>query len=280
MNGVQQLVPYARKVETLQGLYLDLLLHQQADAGQVLIYSNYIASLDGRIALHDEKTGVSSVPADIANARDWRLYQELAAQADVMLTSARYFRQLAQGCAQDLLPVGSGTDFEDLGRWRQQQGLRPQPDVVIVSASLDIPLSSVARFSDRKILVMTVAQAPQEKLRCLQQAGIDVLIAGETQVDGMLLQQHLTRLHYRSAYMIAGPQLHATLLRASVLHRLFLTTHMTLLGQDTMHTILQGAMPAVSCTLASLYWDDDDGQLFAQYHINGESHPEESPQAL
>ncbi len=267
MLGVQQLLPQCTKIETLNGLYLGLMLHQQAEVGQVLIYSNYIASLDGRIALQDERTGICAVPECIANARDWRLYQELAAQADVMLTSARYFRQLAQGCAQDLLPVGSGAEFQDLKVWRQQQGLQAQPDVVIVSASLDIPLSSLTRFSDRKLWVMTVAQADKQRLQALQQAGIGVLLAGDTQVDGVLMQQHLIRLKYRSAYMIAGPQLHATLLRASVLNRMFLTTHMTLLGQNAMHTILQGAMPAQSCSLASLYWDEHGKQLFGQYHI-------------
>ena len=49
--------------------------------------------LDGRIALPAAGRSSHQVPPAIANARDWRLFQELAAQADLLITSARYFRQ-------------------------------------------------------------------------------------------------------------------------------------------------------------------------------------------
>jgi len=43
------------------------------------------------------------VPDSVANPRDWRLFQELAAQADVLVMSARHLRELAAGAAQDSL---------------------------------------------------------------------------------------------------------------------------------------------------------------------------------
>jgi len=105
MTDVLQLYPASHRQRTLNGLYLGLNLHRQAEIGDVLIYANYIASVDGRIAVRDEGSGEFVVPPAIANKRDWRLYQELAAQADVMLTSARYFRQLATGVA-----IAAGAD--------------------------------------------------------------------------------------------------------------------------------------------------------------------------
>ena len=102
---VLRLYPAPQQKIPLKGLYLSLSLHRQAESGEVFIYANFIASLDGRISLLDAH-GEQGVPASLANKRDWRLYQELAAQSDIMLTSARYFRQLARGNAQDLLPVG------------------------------------------------------------------------------------------------------------------------------------------------------------------------------
>lgn len=104
--SVLRLYPAPPEPTQLEGLYLKLNLHLQVEVGEILIYSNYIASMDGRISLRDTSTGRFIVPEAIANKRDWRLYQELAAQSDVMITSARYFRQLAKGEAQDLLPVG------------------------------------------------------------------------------------------------------------------------------------------------------------------------------
>jgi len=253
-------------------LYLDCDLHQQAAEGDVFIYSNYIASLDGRIALRQNDTDGFSVPTCLANPRDWRLYQELAAQADVMLTSARYFRQLAKGCAQDLLPVGQGESYQDLRQWREHEGLAAQPDVMIVSASLDIPLDSLAGLPDRKLWVVTTTRASAAKKAALQRMGVGILIAGESRVEGAKLKEHLIEQGYRSAYMIAGPQVHQTLLQAGVLNRLFLTTHLSLLGQNEFHTILQGDMSPVLCALHSLYLDMEGSQWFGQYDIQGAKH--------
>jgi len=265
---VQSLYPQAVTDLPLKGLYLDLKLHQQADMGDMFIYSNYIASLDGRIALRDQATGEFSVPAAIANQRDWRLYQELAAQSDVMITSARYFRQLEKGCAQDLLPVGREPYFSDLALWRAEQGLKAQPDVVIVSASLDIPLTAVASLQDRQVWVISTEQADAKKVQGLENIGVKVLTAGKGKVQGTLLKQALINQGYRSAYMIAGPAVHHTLLADGVLNRLFLSTHLSLLGGNDFHSILNGDMSAVQASLASLYLDVKGGQMFGQYDFH------------
>jgi len=267
--SVQCLFPPANASKALQGLYLECALHKQAVADDVFIYSNYIASLDGRIALRDGQTGESSVPASIANKRDWRLYQELAAQADVMITSARYFRQLEQGCAQDLLPVGQEPDYADLAVWRAEQGLKPQPDVVIVSASLDIPLAAIKSLHNRRIWVLTVKGVDASRCKQLEDIGVRVVQMDGKSVQGKTLRYFLINQGYRSAYMIAGPAVHHTLLAAGVLNRLFLTTHLSLLGHDEFHTILQGDMAAVKAELCSLYLDDEGGQMFGQYKLKG-----------
>ena len=160
---LQQLYPACAVPRPLEGTYLDLNLHQQAKAGDVFIYVNYISSLDGRIALYNADLDDYEVPTAIANGRDWRLYQELAGQADVMLTSARYFRQLADGKAQDLLPVGSGEKYADIKAWREKQGLKAQPDVMVLSNSLNIPLAALAKVQDRKVIVCTSSSDADRK---------------------------------------------------------------------------------------------------------------------
>ena len=264
---VQSLFPKHQTNIPLKQLYLPLCLHQEAKAGDVLIYSNYIASLDGRIALRDGQTHEFSVPASIGNKRDWRLYQELAAQADVMITSARYFRQLDQGCAQDLLPVGQEPDYADLAVWRAEEGLKLQPDIVIVSASLDIPLAAIQSLQDRRIWVLTVQGADATRCKQLEDVGVSVVQLSAVKVQGKALRDFLIEQGYRSAYMIAGPAIHHTLLADGVLNRLFLTTHFSLLGQNDFHTILQGDMAPVMTELRSLYLDNNGKQMFAQYDI-------------
>jgi riboflavin biosynthesis pyrimidine reductase len=214
---LQQLYP-AHQSLPLTGTYLSLNLHQRALSNGTFIYANYISSLDGRISLFDDVQGEYVVPKSIANARDWRLYQELAGQSDVMLTSARYFRQLAKGKAQDLLPVGSNPDYDDIRLWREEQGLKVQPDVVVLSNSLEIPLAALAKLSDRKVIVLTGNKANKEKIDILEQAGAQVLQA-EDEVNGHFVRESLMKLGYQSAYMIAGPKVHQTLV---LLHLLVL----------------------------------------------------------
>jgi len=144
----------------LAGLYLGLNLHRLAEADDILIYSNYITSLDGRISLTLDHAVGSQVPADIINRRDWRLYQELAAQADVMITSARYFRQLAQGEAQDLLPVGQQPEYAALLAWRETPGLKSHPALPILSRPLDLPVPALHHLQAPPPLILTRNRPP------------------------------------------------------------------------------------------------------------------------
>ncbi len=273
MLDMLPLFPTSQAPCALHGLYLALNLHRQAGkSDDVLIYANYIASVDGRISLPDARSGEFMVPASIANPRDWRLYQELAAQADVMLTSARYFRQLAQGKAQDLLPVGTGEAYADLAEWRQQNGLKAQPDVVILSNSLNIPDQALAQLDDRRIIICSSEQADDKKINHFTSLGINVLICGQQAVEGKKLKMQLIQAGYRSAYMIAGPEVHSSLIQAQVLDRLFLTTRLNVVAGNAFHSILNGNIDAASeLQLLSLYLDQhpSSAQLFAQYALRG-----------
>jgi len=271
MTDMLQLYPPPQQECSLKGLYLGLNLCEQAGPDGMLIYSNYIASVDGRISVRNEDSGEFIVPEAIANQRDWRLYQELAAQADVMLTSARYFRQLAQGTAQDLLPVGSSPEYADLSEWRRQQGMKPQPDVVVISNSLDIPPAALEKVQDRRVIIVTSEQADDRQIHHLESMGQTVLIAGRQRVEGRQLRRLLTEQGFRTAYMIAGPEVHRTLIVDEVLDYLFLTTQLSLLGQQSFHTILSGDMDQPAALQLQRLWLDQNvssPQLFAQYALH------------
>lgn len=270
MSGdVMRLYPGPQDRLTLAGLYLGLGLHRVAAKDDILIYANYIASLDGRISLKDPVSGDYRIPPAIANARDWRLYQELAAQSDVLITSARYFRQLVNGGAQDLLPVGNESAYADLTAWRQAQGMRPQPDIAIVSASLDIPTAALETVAGRAVHVFTHARADKSKRERLQKYGVNVVLSGEHTVDGAKLRGALIACGFRSAYMIAGPAVLGTLVAARALDRLFLTqSHQLLLGRD-FHTLAEGVNEPAVVRLVALYLDTgiEPQQTFAQFTL-------------
>ncbi len=123
---VTRLYPQPSGQESLHGLYLSHDLRALADAmDRPFVYSDYVVSLDGRIAVpHSTKPGLT-VPKAIANDRDWRLFQELAVQADVVITSGRYLRDYADGRAQEILRVYDDPRFADLKEWRLSRGLMP-----------------------------------------------------------------------------------------------------------------------------------------------------------
>ena len=256
----------------LAGLYLQHQLHLQGKAGKPFVYSNFVTSLDGRIALGNPGSTTHTVPAAIANARDWRLYQELAGQADLLVTSGRYFRQSYIGEEQDRLPVGRQAEFDDIHAWRAAQGLRAQPDIAILSGSLDIPVVTLQPYAPRRILVITGDDSDPQRASALQAAGAEIIRAGSgTRVDGRRMVEELAALDYRSIYAIAGPAVFYTLLEAKAINRLYLTITQQLLGGTEFDTLTQGPLlsPALGMSLLSLYHDphapEHAGQLLAAF---------------
>jgi riboflavin biosynthesis pyrimidine reductase len=272
-DSVLELYPAAGQRRALKNLYLRQLETLPADAARPFIYSNFIASLDGRIALPGAGRHTHQVPPAIANPRDWRLFQELAAQADLLITSARYFRQAADAETQAELPVGLADDFADLRDWRRDNGLKPQPDVAIFSASLDIPSASLDHYRERRLYVVTGRQADPARLEELSNRDhVEIIQCGDgKRVDAGSLRARLAQLGYRRVYAIAGPSVFHTLVSANAMDRLYHTTAHCLLGGTEFDTFVWGDefRSAFALPLRNLYLDSDSpagcGQTLAVY---------------
>jgi len=270
---ILELYPAPGKQHRLQGLYLAQIPHPAETDKQPFIYSNFISSLDGRIALPGPGRNSHQVPPAIANSRDWRLFQELAAQADLLITSGRYFRQAANQEAQAELPIGSAAEFQDLREWRIEKGLSPQPDIAVFSASLDVPVSSICQYTDRKVYIITGARADTQKLARLTDAShAEIITCGDQgHVDGALLRDKLATLGYQRVYAIAGPSVLHTLLQGNALDRLYHTTAHCLLGGTKFDTFVWGPelKPAYYMPLQAMYLDphapEGAGQTLAIY---------------
>ena len=258
-EDILELYPDSGRRHPLHGLYLEQTLAHADDAGRPYIYTNFIASLDGRIALPGAGRHSHQVPPAIANARDWRLFQELAAQADLLITSARYFRQAAGREAQAELPLGSAREFDDLRDWRIAQGLSAQPDIAIFSASLDIPQSALDHYRERKLFLVTGAAADPVKLaRLSADSDLQVITCGtQATVDATQLRAQIAGHGYRRVYAIAGPSVLHTLAAGGALDRLYHTTAHCLLGGTEFDTFVWGdeLQPAVNLPLQAMYLD-------------------------
>jgi len=271
MKRILQLFPQPGGEQPLEGLYLQHRLEDQARLGKPLVYTNYISSLDGRIALTQDDRLI--VPPSLANPRDWRLFLELAAQAHVLITSGRYLRDFADGMAQDIL-VAPYTDprHADLQAWRHDHGLPPYPALAILSESLDFPLPDILREQQRCVLIFTGAAAQAEKVAHWRDRGIEVLLAGEgSGAHGRPVIEALAARGYRLIYSVTGPQVLHALLMGGILDRLYLTTAHRLLGGEPLATLVQGPQlpQPYDLRLETLYYDphapDGAGQLMACY---------------
>ena len=270
-NSVVQLYPLPPAERPLKGLYLAHNLRHYGEVADLpFVYANFVASLDGRIAVPRPDDEGLMVPKDIANARDWRLFQELAAQADLIISSGRYLREWAKGGAQEILQVDDPR-FADLRDWRQAHGLKPQADIAIISGSLRFPIPDVLRAGGRRVVVFTIGHPDPARVKEIEAQAGQVIVAGENSVEGTRLVQGIAALGYRTVYSAAGPKILHLLLAAGVLDRLYLTYANRLLGGEPYATIVDGPLlePAVDVKTHAIYFDphapDGLGQLLTSY---------------
>jgi riboflavin biosynthesis pyrimidine reductase len=234
-------------------------------------YANFIQSMDGRISVAPGPSEAQTIPGQIANKRDWRLFQELAVQADVVLSSGRYLRDYAEGEAQEIIQIYDDSRFDDLGDWRAERGLPPYPTLGVLSVSLDFTLPPALLESGRHVLVITSETSDQARKDDLRQAYVEILECGREVVEGRRMAAALAGLGAQTVYSAAGPQVLHLLLQAGILDRLYLTTVFKLLGGTRYASIVEGELldPPPGFRLSSLYLDqpspDVPGQIFAAF---------------
>lgn len=266
-----RLFPIPCEPVTIKGLYLDHQNHQLGSRQSPFVYANFLSSLDGRIALEDFVDGTSFIPKHLTSASDFGLFMELHAQADCLITHGGYLRALKQGRLGNILQIKD----EDLITWRHEHGLKPQPAVIIASASLDFPMHDSLLNTSQAVYIATGKNADPNRVRYWQEQGFTILFTGEDEmVQGGALINVLSGLGYQSIYLIAGPQMLDTMIREHQLSRLYLTITHQLLGGKDFRTLLTGSMLGAegNLTLESLYYEHnlppESGQFFMQYGAN------------
>jgi riboflavin biosynthesis pyrimidine reductase len=257
-DTVLRIFPGPSEPVPLRGIYLTDPFCPAGRPSRPFVYTNFIASLDGRISLPHPRTAKHTVPAAIANPRDWRLFQELAACADALVVSGRYVRDLPGDVTGRSFPVSTKPEHGDLVEWRRAQGLAPQPAIVIVTASLELPPLNALAVSGRDVHVATGSAADQRSIERVESEGARVLRVGEGKyVEGGKLVEALTREGYWNIAMISGGAVLDTLLLDDVLDRLYLTLACSVLGGRSFDTLLTGAVleHAARFTLNALHYD-------------------------
>jgi len=244
MLTIKQVFPVKKQV-ALEGLYLDQKLMDLAKKiGRSVVLTDYLTDQNGIVAKAVEGNRFQ-VPAEIKNDSDWGRFQELMAQADVIISGGSYFKRLAT--SQDILyQFEPGNTFEVLGQWRLNAGYKKRsPDVTNVTRYLDFELPEKLMGSDRKIIICTTdSMANSEKAKNLKRGNVTVVASGKSGVDGKRMIFTLAnKMGYRVIMMVSGPQVLDLLLKAKRMDLIYVTEaqmEIPYLDPKRVQTILPG----------------------------------------
>ena len=271
-DSILRLYPIPSGEVALKGCYLAERVHELGSPKSPFVYANFVSSLDGRIALADAEKGTSHVPSELTSAHDFRLFLELQAQADCLITHGGYLRAIAEDRLDDILQVGTRPETVDLAEWRAAQGLAAQPALVVASASLDFVIpDSVAKHRQR-VYIATGSTADAKRVADLKRRGYQVIVTGDGKfVEGRALVQALGGLGFTTLYLLAGPLMLGTMLRQHMLSRLYVTVSHQLIAGEQFATMVEGLRlgNAGRLNLRSMYYDpaaaDRPGQFFLRF---------------
>ena len=255
--------------EPLQGLYLRRESLAGGNSRRPFVYANFLSSLDGRIAWRDSLQQHYQLPEILKSDEDFRLFLELYAHADCIITHGGYMRALATGRLGNVLQIPSVSWTQDIHAWRKERGLAPAPDIIIISSSLDFPWHDSLNESQQQVHIATGANAEEENKQRWERSGHRVHILGaETQVDAAPLMEFAEQQGYRSIYLVAGPQLLQELLLHAYVDRFFITICHQLLGGEDIKSLIpshklgeKGRMQ-----LLRLYMSNENSSMLGQWY--------------
>lgn len=265
---VIELYPSTGKEIRLKGLYLrDELIG--TDSSQLpLVYANFLSSLDGRIAVRSPGDSFHDLPEVLKTPNDFRLFLELHASADCIVTHSGYLRALQEGRLGNVLRLRSQSQFAYLHAWRRRHQLQPAPDIVVLSTGLDFPLEEQWLLPGQQVHLVT-GRAHQPTLKKdWQHRGYEVhVLPCPDVVDAVSLLPFLAARKYRTAYLVAGPKLLQSMFKHASVHRFFLTVRHHVMGGDDFHTLIPDSILGDSggMRLERLYMDQSDGLHRAQW---------------
>jgi riboflavin-specific deaminase-like protein len=221
-------------------------LGSRAPATRPYLVLNMVASLDGKAA-------VEGTTRALGSEADRLLFHHLRTQVDALLVGAGTVRQERYGKA---------VKSEELRAKREQEGLDPNPLVVIVSGRLDLP-GDLPLFCepDARVVVATGAEGEVEGAK----AQIDYMRTGD---DLPLMLARLREEHGVSSVLCeGGPTLNSYLLAADVADELFLTTSAQLVGGAHELTIVEGRKLLEPARTELVWLLEGGGDLFARWRI-------------
>jgi riboflavin biosynthesis pyrimidine reductase len=207
---------------------------------------DFVTSLDGAITVEGRSAGLGS-------PGDKRVFRVLRALADAVLVGH------GTAAAEGYRPVAADSA---VGRLRAALGRPVSAPVVVVSRRAS--LAPGDRLAATPTVLVTCAAADADRRVALAEAGVDVLVCGEDDVDLPLTLDRLAHRGLEQLVCEGGPALLTSALAAGVVDELDLTIAPALVGGQSR--LVTDALPGV-VRPRLLQVLEEDGVLFTRYAI-------------
>jgi riboflavin biosynthesis pyrimidine reductase len=210
---------------------------------------DFIASLDGATTVAGRSRGLQS-PGDL------RVFRMLRALADVVLVGA------GTATAERYGPT---SDDPAVGRIRLELGRPPTAPIAVVSrrASLD-PRGPLAGAASPTIVITCEAADPARRA-ALAEAGMDVWLCGQDDVDLPAAVRQLAERGLPAVTCEGGPRLLRSALAAGVVDELDLSVSPALVGGEVRLVGDDPLADVVRLDLVAVL--EEDGMLFTRYAV-------------
>ena len=207
-----------------------------ADLDRPWVQVNFVSSVDGAVAVDGQSAGLGN-PAD---KKVFALGRDLA---DVVLVGA--------GTAKSERYHGIKAG-EVRAERRARLGLAPIPPIAVVTARGSItPDSPLLTDSTVRPIVITTSAAPADRRTALADAGADVVVAGETEVDLAVALRALGERGLLRVNCEGGPTLFGDLIAADLVDELCVTIAPKLVGGEAGRIAHGPVAPPRDMTLVS-----------------------------
>jgi riboflavin-specific deaminase-like protein len=223
-------------------------LGSRAPEGRPYVVINMVATLDGKAAVGGSTRG-------LGGEADRELFHNLRTQADALLIGAGTVRDERYGKA---------IKTDALRARREEEGLAPDPTMVIVSYRMELPSDlPILQESGAPVMVATAAEGE------LEDVAADVTYE-RTGDDLPLLLARLREDHgIRSVLCEGGPTLNSHLLAAGLADELFLSIDPVMVGGADALTLVAGRQLAVPVRTELISLLRSEEGLFGRWRLRG-----------
>ena len=207
---------------------------------------NFVTSLDGVIAVEGRSGGLGS-PGDKA------VFRVLRALADVVLVGH------GTAAAEGYRPIAADSP---VGRLRASLGRSSTAPIAVVSRRATLAPGDA--LAAAPTILVTCAAADAARRAALADAGVDVLVCGDDDVDLPLALDRLAERGLAQVLCEGGPQLLRAALTAGLVDELALTIAPALVGGESR--LVAGQLPHLARAVLRQVLEED-GVLFTRYGL-------------